>query len=172
MDAHEFQTLYQEKVKSIYLYVYSKVGNREDAEDITADVFLKATRNVNYKLDSYSICKWLFLVARSTIADYWRNQSLEQTSSLDELLEVGWEGPSEDALSTTDGTTEDRVQQILQALPLRYREVLKCRFLLNLSIKATASRMGLTGANVKVLQFRALKRAAALELSDTEQKVS
>lgn len=41
--------------------------------------------------------------------------------------------------------------------------VLNSRFLLNLSIKETAARMGLTEANVKVLQFRALKRAADLD---------
>jgi RNA polymerase sigma-70 factor, ECF subfamily len=57
----------------------------------------------------------------------------------------------------------ERVQHLLQALPEQYREVLICRFLLNLSIKATALRMGLTEANIKVLQFRALKRAATLE---------
>ena len=59
-------------------------------------------------------------------------------------------------------TVADRVQLILQALPSQYREVLTCRFLLNLSIRDTAQRMGLTVANVKVVQFRALKRAALL----------
>jgi RNA polymerase sigma-70 factor, ECF subfamily len=176
MDVHEFQTLYREKFGSIYHYVYSKVGNREEAEDLTAEVFLKAARNINYESNSYSIREWLFLVARSTIADYWRRHFREPTSSLDELLEIGWEGPPEEELSatdnTTDNTTEGQVQRILEALPWKYREVLKCRFLLNLSIKATASRMGLTEANVKVLQFRALKRAAALNLFDVAQQVS
>jgi RNA polymerase sigma-70 factor (ECF subfamily) len=51
----------------------------------------------------------------------------------------------------------------LQALPPHYREVLTCRFLLNLSIRETALQLGLSEANVKVLQFRALKRAADLE---------
>ncbi len=55
------------------------------------------------------------------------------------------------------------MRRILQALPEHYREVLTCRFLLNLSIRDTAQKMGLTEANVKVLQFRALKRAADLE---------
>ena len=170
MDVHEFQTLYQEKFGSIYHYVYSKVGNREEAEDLTAEIFLKAARNINYECNSYGIRKWLFLVARSTIADYWRRHFREPTSSLDELLEVGWEGPPEEELNATDNTTESQVQRILEALPWKYREVLKCRFLLNLSIKATASRMGLTEANVKVLQFRALKRAADLEQVLIEQQ--
>jgi RNA polymerase sigma-70 factor (ECF subfamily) len=57
----------------------------------------------------------------------------------------------------------ERVQRILRALPERDREVLTCRFLSNLSLKETALRMGLTEANVKVVQFRALKRAADLD---------
>ena len=60
------------------------------------------------------------------------------------------------------------IQRILRALPEHYREVLTCRFLYNLSIKDTALRMGLTEANVKVLQFRALKRAADLDPIVTE----
>jgi RNA polymerase sigma-70 factor, ECF subfamily len=63
-----------------------------------------------------------------------------------------------------------RVQHLLQALPEQHREVLTCRFLLNLLLQATATRMGLTVANVKVLQFRALKRAAHLEQILTEQR--
>jgi RNA polymerase sigma-70 factor, ECF subfamily len=51
---------------------------------------------------------------------------------------------------------------LLQALPEHYREVLTCRFLLNLTIRETAGKLGLSEANVKVLQFRALKRAADL----------
>jgi len=55
------------------------------------------------------------------------------------------------------------VQRLLEALPKRYREVLICRFLLDLSIRDTALRMGMTEANVKVVQFRALRYATALE---------
>jgi len=60
------------------------------------------------------------------------------------------------------GEPNERVKRILAALPEHFREVLTCRFLLNLSIRDTASRMGLTEANVKVLQHRALRRAADL----------
>ncbi|MGH2514268.1 MAG: RNA polymerase sigma factor [Ktedonobacterales bacterium] len=52
---------------------------------------------------------------------------------------------------------------MLDQLPARYREVLTYRFLLNYSIKETAEKMRLTEANVKVLQFRALKKAAQLD---------
>ncbi len=163
VDVQEFQTLYEENLGLIYRYVYSKVGNREEAEDLTSQIFIKAVRGVDHKRGAPSIQKWLFQVARTTIADYWRAYYRTTASSLEELLEAGWEGPIEDEAIFVSAQPVERVQRILQALPEHYREVLTCRFLLNLSIRETAVRMGLTEANVKVVQFRALKRAADLE---------
>ncbi len=159
----EFQTFYQENLGLIYRYVYSKVGNREEAEDLTSQIFIKAIRGVDTERGPQSMQKWLFQVARTTIADYWRRHYRVAVSSLEELLEAGWEGPAEEEPAMVSSRPIERVYRILQALDERYREVLNCRFLLNLSIKETALRMGLTEANVKVLQFRALKRAGELE---------
>jgi RNA polymerase sigma-70 factor (ECF subfamily) len=142
------------------------VGNREEAEDLTSQIFMKAIRGMDTERGELSMQKWLFQVARTTIADYWRTYYRVTTSSLDEMLEAGWEGPAMAESETSNGTSihpSERVRRILQALPEHYREVLTCRFLLNLSIRETADRMGLSEANVKVLQFRALKRAADLE---------
>lgn len=159
----EFQTFYQENLGLIYRFVYSKVGNREEAEDLTSQIFMKAVRGVDTERGPQSMQKWLFQVARTTIADYWRMYYRVTNSSLEELLDAGWEGPVEEEQAILSSAPEERVRRILQALPEHYREVLTCRFLLNLSIRDTAVRMGLTEANVKVLQFRALKRAADLE---------
>ena len=162
-EAQAFQTFYQENLGLIYRYVYSKVGNREEAEDITSQIFIKAVRGVDTERGPLSLQKWLFQVARTTIADYWRAYYRVSTSSLEELLEAGWEGPAEEEQVAISKRPIERVQRILQALPEQYREILTCRFLLHLSIKDTAMQTGLSEANVKVLQFRALKRAADLE---------
>jgi RNA polymerase sigma-70 factor (ECF subfamily) len=162
-DVQQFQTFYQENLGLIYRYVYSKVGNREEAEDLTSQIFIKAIRGVDTERGPQSMQKWLFQVARTTIADYWRVYYRVSVSSLEELLEAGWEGPAEEESTAVSSRPTERVHRILQALPEHYRDVLTCRFLLNLSIKETALRLGLTEANVKVLQFRALKRAADLE---------
>ncbi len=166
-DAQALQTFYRENLGLMYRYVYSKVGNREEAEDITSQIFIKAVRGIETERGSLSLQKWLFQVARTTIADYWRVHYRVSSLSLDELLEAGWEGPVEEERLASSSRPYERVQQILQALPEHYRDVLKCRFLLNLSIKETASLMSMSEANVKVLQFRALKRAAELEQVST-----
>ncbi len=200
--AQGFEVLYQEYRDLIYRYVYCWVENREDAEDVTSQVFLKAWCGVDVQRSPGAIRKWLYQVAHTTIADYWRDRSSVPTCSLEGLLEaadwdefdqeesktihhtspvyvqrilpllstrspeelfgVDQDDPGQERLTGTDSGSAGCVPSLLQALPEQYQEVLICRFLHSLSIKETALRMGLTVANVKVIQFRALKRAADL----------
>jgi len=166
----EFQQFYQENLGLIYRYVYNQVGNRDEAEDLTSQIFLKVVSNIDHERSRLSMKKWLYLIARALIADHWRAHYRLPMSSLDELVATGWEVPAEEEPTATGDSAADRVQRILQALPEQYREVLTCRFLLKLSVKDTALRMGVTVANVKVLQFRALKRAADLDPVVIEQQ--
>ena len=163
MDAGDFQTFYQENLGLIYRFVSSKVENRQEAEDLTSHIFLKVVRRLDLKRDPRSMRTWLFRVARTTIADYWRIHYGGTTCSLDDLLEAGWQGPVDEGAALVKNSAAELVQDILQALPERDREVLTSRFLLNLSVRETAVRMGLTEANTKVVQYRALQRAARLE---------
>ncbi len=170
MDAQEFQRFYQEQAGPVYRFVYSKVGHREDAEDLTSYIFLKAVSSINQERSLQSMHKWLFLVARTTIADYWRAHYRLPMNSLDALLETGWEGPAEEEPIALSDRSLERVQRILEGLSERYRKVLICRFLLKLSLRDTAVSMGTTVATIKTLQFRALKRAADLEDLVAEQQ--
>src|SRR5262249_13724220 len=94
--------------------------------------------------------------------DYWRAHAHATSSSLEALQAAGWEGPAERDPFGVNVRPTERVQGLLQALPQREREVLTYRFLHGLSTRETAVRMGLTEGNVKTLQYRAHKRAAAL----------
>ena len=163
LDAQGLEALYCEQLGLIYRYVYSKVGNRQEAEDLTSAIFLKAVRSLPLEGGSERMGRWLWRVVRTTIIDYWRAQARATSSSLEVLQEAGWEGPAERDPFGVDERPIERVQRLLQALPPRERAVLTCRFLQGLSTRETAVKMGLTEGNVKMLQHRALKRAAALE---------
>src|SRR5438270_7174695 len=130
MDAGDFQTFYQENLGLIYRFVSSKVENHQEAEDLTSQVFLKVVRGLDLKRDPRSLRTWLFRVARTTIADYWRIQYRGTTRSLDDLLDAGWEGPADEGAALEKGGSAALAQDILQALPERDREVLTSRFLL------------------------------------------
>jgi RNA polymerase sigma-70 factor (ECF subfamily) len=164
-EVQQFEQLYQEHLDRIYRFVYSHVMNREAAEDLTSHIFLKALRGLDLEQSAHSSTAWLFRVAHTTVADYWRAHYRRATTySLEELLETDLEDPAaEEGSILSSNASEDRVQGILHLLPTRYREVLTYRFLLNLSVRETAVSMGLTETNVKVMQFRALKLAADLD---------
>lgn len=158
----EFQALYQEHLGSVYRFVYKNLRNREEAEDLTSQIFIKALRFLDSARTPHSARNWLFQIAHTTVADYWRAYYRTPTSSLETRMETGWEGPTMEVMLGENGQAAERVYSLLQELPERYREVLNCRFLLNLSIRETAEVMGVSEANVKTLQFRALRRAADL----------
>jgi RNA polymerase sigma-70 factor (ECF subfamily) len=163
-EVQQLEQLYQEHLDRIYRFVYSHVRNREAAEDLTSQIFLKAVRGLDLEQSARSGSAWLFRVAHTTIADYWRAHYCRvATHSLEELVEAGWEGPSDADSPLMENRAAERVEDILQALPERDREVLTCRFLLHLSVRQTALSMGVTETNVKVMQYRALRRAANLE---------
>jgi RNA polymerase sigma-70 factor (ECF subfamily) len=61
-----------------------------------------------------------------------------------------------------DGVSSARVRDLLARLPDRYRTVLELRFLHRLSVAETATRMGVSHGNAKILQYRALRKAALL----------
>jgi len=163
LDAQGFEALYREQLGLIYRSVYRKVGNRQEAEDLTSSIFLKAVRGLRQEAGPERMRHWLSRVVRTTLIDYWRTHARVTHSSLEALQEAGWEGPAERDPFGVDGRATERVQRLLQALPEREREVLTCRFLLGLSTRETAVRMGLTEGNVRISQYRALKRAAALD---------
>lgn len=161
------RAVYEETLPIVYRYIYSKVGNREEAEDLTSQVYLKALRGLDEARDMSATQAWLFQVARTTIADYWRGFYRLRSSSLDDLLEAGWDSAINVGSQEDDQSAVSRASRLLSLLPERYREVLTNRFLLNLSLKETAARMNLTEANVKVLQFRALKKASQFDGRET-----
>lgn len=143
---------YQTHVTAIYQYLYSRVGNRPDAEDLTSEVFVKAIRGMRRDASATELRAWLYRVAHTTLADYWRQFYAEGTTGLqDDLPELAAGGDNLEAVS--------RVEALLKGLPETYRRVLELRFLRGYTVREAARELGLTETNVKVLQFRALNRA-------------
>ncbi len=163
LEAQELEAFYREQLGLIYRYVYRKLGHRQEAEDLTSCIFLKAVRSLQQEAGAEKMGHWLLRVARTTVIDDWRTHAPVTGSSLEALQEAGWEGPANRDAFGVDGRPAERVHRLLEALPERERAVLTYRFLLGLSTRETAVRMGLTEGNVKVVQHRALKRAAALD---------
>lgn len=154
------EALYRAYVQPLYGFIYQKVGNREAAEDITGDVFMKALTHLDLARGERSAVAWLYQVARHAVADYWRAGAGTRVTMLEEERLTRQGRPLPDWARQAQAAAHARA--VLDGLPDRYRAVLSYRLLEGLTVAETARRMGLSDANVKVLQHRALKHAAEL----------
>lgn len=155
----DLEEVFSRFLDPVYRFLYSRVGNREDAEDLTSEVFLKATRQLDSARAEASIAQWLFTVARTVLADHWRRYYRSgATLQLDDVR--AGELPEAPAAPPLSDASASLVAEVLGGLPERYRTVLELRFLRGYSVQETALEMGVTPENVKVIQHRALAKAA------------
>jgi RNA polymerase sigma-70 factor (ECF subfamily) len=159
LTTENFSAIYEAHVGRVYGFVFSQVGNREEAEDLTSQVFLKVYNSLSRFEGRGTLEGWLFQIARVTVNDHWREKYKLPASPMPDGMDVV---EHEIPLDFNEAERDRRVQRILDALPANYRDVLFYRFLQRYSIKETAAAMKLTETNVKVLQFRALRKAAQL----------
>src|SRR3981081_1425206 len=143
---------YQTHVTAIYQYIYSRVGNRPDAEDLTAQVFMKAINGMRSDVSVPELRSWLYRVAQTTLADPWRENDAEGTGELEDDV-------TQPPAPKENPEAVQRVDSLLATLPESYRRVLEFRVLRGYSVRETAQELNLSETNVKVLQFRALNRA-------------
>lgn len=153
----------------VHRFIYTRVGNKEDAEDLTSQVFLKASSQLDSARNEASVASWLFTVARTVLADHWRRY-YRAPAPVELNDDIVGHHPEIEAGSVVPQRSEQVVQTVLQALPPRYQRVLELRFLQGYSIDEAAEEMNVTAGNLKVLQHRALARAAALDFPSTESE--
>lgn len=163
-DQEALGALYQRYVVEIYRYSYRQVGNREDAEDLTSQVFLQVVRSIGGYRPQGQFRAWVYGIAKKVIVDWWRGYYRTPTVALEKFLDL--EPLGQDDPPPANPRAEETVEGLLGRLPGRYREVLSLRFLKGYSLEETAQALGVSLANAKVLQHRALKKAAQLGSSE------
>lgn len=157
-DAATWEAVYREHVVPIYRYSFARTGNRPDAEDVTAQVFLRALPRLRLAASSGEIRAYLLTTARSVLAEHWGQHYGTPAEPLDDERLPG--APREEV--NPDAGVQ-RANAVLSRLPERYRKVLELRFLSGMSLKETARELGVSIGNAKVLQLRALRKAAELD---------
>jgi RNA polymerase sigma-70 factor (ECF subfamily) len=149
-----WEAVYQDNATWVYRTIFARVGNRADAEDLTAEVFLAALRPLKMTASVAEVRAYLRATARTVLAAHWRATLGREITSIDDLEDLAPD--SEQAISTAP----ERVKAVLATLPAQYSRILELRFLQGRSVQESATEMGVTVANAKVLQHRALRLAA------------
>jgi RNA polymerase sigma-70 factor, ECF subfamily len=152
-DPRRFAELYELNFHRVYAYVSRRVHNREEAEDITSDVFHHALAKVKqFESRGTPFVAWLFRIAANALADRWKRVARESKDD------------APDELADTEAhNIEQRAElfQLVESLPADQRRVVIMRFVEQKSIKEIAQEIHRTEGAVKQLQFRALEKLRA-----------
>ena len=148
----EREALYAEYAGKVRGYVFGKLSNRDDAEDVVSDVFLKVYEKYpTFDADRASVSTWVYTITRNTVIDYFR---VHRTCA--ELPEdLPDEGGVDDGLLRRESL--QMLGEALGKLDDRSRALIVLRYYKRMSLKDTAARMGVSYAYVKVLHKEALR---------------
>ena len=149
-DPNAFAALYHRYLTPLYRYLYRRLENAHDAEDLTAQVFTEALEGLVSYRERGKFVAWLFTIAHHRLTDFYR-QHVPATLD-DDLPSV-----EPDLLSVIE-TNDDRsrIASLLAQLDDEKQELLRLRFAAGLSFAEIAALEGRREAAVKMAIYRSL----------------
>jgi len=164
-DPLAFAALYDRYVDRVYNYVYQRVGNHADAQDLTARTFLKAFSNLErYEFRGIPFSGWLYRIAHNAIANWYRDRHRHPMISLGALSGQTMEADRPDDLSEAEESRRALLRAI-RRMPTERQELLVLKFSEGLSNTQVAQIMGRSEGAIKSLYHRTLL-ALRKELTD------
>ena len=165
-DAEAFGLIYDRYVDNVYRFVYFRVGNRQLAEDLTADTFLRALKRIgSVTWQGRDLRAWLVTIARNRVADHFKSGRYRLEIATGDVLDTdreerGPEGSPEEAV--LGHITNVALLAAVKRLNPEQQECIVLRFLQGFSVAETAEAMGKTEGAIKALQYRAVRALARL----------
>ena len=162
-NAYSFSVLYDAYVDKVYAYCYHRVGNAQTAEDLTADVFMRALRRIGtFTWQGKDFGAWLITIARNRCHDHFKSARFRMESAVAEVYDRV-DHPLDDAKPEAELERNElraAVHEALGKLKDEHAEVLYHRFLQGEDVETTARIMNKKGPAIRALQYRALKALA------------
>ena len=147
-----FDRVFQEYQHAVFNYVLRMVGDRDRAEDITQDTFIKAYRKLDTLTDDASIRPWLYRIATNTAIDEIRRRRFSFTTDEHPDRADDAPGPEAHAMAMR---LDDAVQRALMRLAPNHRQCLVLSDIEDMSGQQVAEVMGMTYGAVRTLLCRA-----------------
>jgi len=165
-DGAAFGLLYDRYFDTVFRFVYFRVGNRQLAEDLTADTFLRALKRISsFTWQGRDLGAWLVTIARNLVADHFKSGRYRLEVTTGDVLDAdrpdrGPEGSPEAAV--IDHITNVDLLKAVKQLNPEQQECIVLRFLHGFSVAETAQAMGKNEGAIKALQYRAVRALARL----------
>lgn len=155
-DPMAFGVLYERYIERIYAYIYHRVGNVQDTEDLTARTFYRAIDKLNtYEDRGLPFSAWLFRIAHNLVANWHRDRGRRRFLSLDRLWSHSQESDTpEERLEKAE--THQALWDAINRLPAERRDLLLYKFSSRLSNIEIGQLMNKSEGAIKSLYFRTL----------------
>ena len=152
-DKAAFEQLYLGLVDDLYTYVYGQCRDVAAAEDIVANVFLRAWRSAKaYRAGSQQFRRWIFAIARNEVRDHWRTN--QHTLP---MFDMDFGDASDDLTVLDPNEAREAVARALAILTPEQREVVVLRYFNSKSHKEIAEILGKREGAVRAMLLRALR---------------
>ena len=157
-DTESFTNLYNRYVEALYRFVVFKIGNREEAEDVVGELFLKLWEYLRNTEEEITHVKYLvYRMARNGVIDVYRERAKKRTTNLDDAAHI-----VDHRLDiVTQLAQKDDMQELMQAiktLKQEYQEIIFLRYVEGLSFRDIAKILHKSGASVRVTAHRAMRK--------------
>ena len=165
-DPEAFGLIYDRYVDTVFRFVYFRVGNRQLAEDLTSDTFLRALKRIgSFTWQGRDLGAWLVTIARNLVADHFKSGRYRLEVTTGDVLDAdredrGPEGSPEAAV--VEHITNVALLTAVKQLNPEQQECIVLRFLQGFSVAETARAMGKNEGAIKALQYRAVRALARL----------
>ncbi|MDQ3879669.1 MAG: sigma-70 family RNA polymerase sigma factor [Chloroflexota bacterium] len=153
-----FDRLFEEYQHAVYNYVLRMVGDRDRADDITQDTFIKAYRRLHTLTDDAAVRPWLYRIATNTAIDEIRRRRFSFGDAYPDRADDA-PGPEAQAMASR---LDDAVQRALMQLRPNHRQCLVLSDIEDMSGQQIAEVMGISYGAVRTLLCRARGEMRAL----------
>ena len=148
------EQVYRDYKNKVFGYIFNRIHNHADAEDLTSDVFAKIVAHIDsYNPEKASLSTWVFVITRNTLIEHFRKQ--RHTDDIDELQIPVSDEPVEKIVMEEQ---QELLAKALLELPEKLREVVVARYYYGYRFAKIGEMMGITEANARVTHARALAK--------------
>lgn len=154
-DDGAFSQLYEHYLPLIFGYVHKRVGNQDDAEEITSQVFLKVVEHLK-RFHGTTFKAWIYRIATNTIIDYYR--SFKPVDDIEELHEVLPEHSPNPHEALTKEQDRSHCLKVLAKLPEKSQKILHLKYFADFETEEIAQALETSENNVGVMLHRAISQ--------------
>lgn len=148
------EQLFKEYKNKVFGYIFNRIHNYADAEDLTSDVFAKVVSHIDsFNPEKSSASTWIYVITKNTLIEYFRKQRM--TEDIEEL-QIPVDDEPVDKLVMEE--RQEILAKALSELPEKMRDIIVARYYHGFRFSKIGEMMDLSETNARVTHMRALAK--------------